>query len=383
MTGAIAAPRQHDLSAFATLSRLRIPRASRVLGWMILITVPLVSVLLFAVPWVQTAPGRGQVIALAPEDRVQQITSLVPGRVEKWFVSDGQMVKKGDPIARVVDNDPDLLMRLAAERAQVAAQIAASQQAMAVARIDVGRFGQLHADGLAARRDLEAAQIKVAEHAAKLAEAKAKLSRVDVALNRQSAQLVRAPRNGRILTLATSAGGALVQAGDVLATLAPATAQRVVELMIDGRDVALVRPGQSVRLEFEGWPAIQFSGWPSVAQGMFDGQVLAIDPSSQTTGLFRVLVAPRPGKPAWPQSDFLRLGSQVRGWIQMEQVSVGYELWRQLNDFPLEFAAPVNPGPRKGTAAKALADKPPKPGKATKADAQAGYAGGEEGGGDK
>ncbi len=355
-----------NFGAFATLSTLRVPRLTRVLGWMIAVAVPVIVVFLFFVNWVQTAPGRGEVIALNPEDRVQQVTALVPGRVEQWYVADGQSVKRGDPIARIIDNDPSLLTSLAAERAQVLAQIAAAQQAMAVARIDVGRSGELLSEGLASRRDLENAQIKVSDHAAKLAEARAKLSKVDIALGRQSVQLVRAPRDGRIQALNTAAGGTLISAGDWLATLAPDQAQRVVELMVDGRDVALVRRGQPVRLHFEGWPAIQFSGWPSVAQGMFDGRVRSIDHSAQTSGLFRVLVEPMPGKPAWPEDSFVLLGSKVRGWIQMEAVTVGYELWRQLNDFPLEFPQPVDTGPRKGTAAKALFDK-----EATKTKAKA------------
>lgn len=350
-------PASHDLSAFSTLAQIKVPRTTRTLGRMIGVTIPLLLILLFAVDWVQTAPGRGEVIALNPEDRVQQVTALVPGRVEKWFVVDGQQVKKGDPIARIIDNDPNLLQRLAAERNQVVAEIAASEQAMATARLDVNRFSQLYREGLAARRDYEAAQIKVAELNAKLAETRAKLNKVDVALGRQSAQLVRAPHDGRIQSLNTAAGATLVSAGDTLATLAPDNATRVVELMVDGRDVALVRKGQPVRLHFEGWPAIQFSGWPSIAQGMFDGRVLTIDRSAQASGLFRVLVEPMPGKPAWPDENYVLLGSKVRGWIQMETVSIGYELWRQLNDFPLEFPTPVDPGPRKGTAAKALADK--------------------------
>jgi multidrug efflux pump subunit AcrA (membrane-fusion protein) len=172
------------------------PRVMRVVAWMIALSIPAIVAFLFLVPWVQTAPGRGSVTALDPHDRVQQITALVPGRVEKWYVNDGQEVKAGDPIAQIVDNDPDVLTRMAAERAQVLAQIDSVAQAMAVARLDVERTRSLYADGLAARRDYENTQIKVAEHAAKLAEAKAKLSRVDIALNRQSAQVVRAPRDG-------------------------------------------------------------------------------------------------------------------------------------------------------------------------------------------
>ncbi|MFN3458434.1 MAG: efflux RND transporter periplasmic adaptor subunit [Novosphingobium sp.] len=378
------APVRHDLSAFPTLASLKVPRTTRTLGRMIAVTIPLLLILLFAVKWVQTAPGRGEVIALNPEDRVQQVTALVPGRVERWFVVDGQQVKKGDPIARIIDNDPDLLASLAAERAQVAAQIAAAEQALATARLDVTRTSQLYADGLAARRDYENTQIKVAEMEAKLAEARAKLNKANIGINRQSAQLVRAPHDGRIQRLNTAAGATLVSAGDWLATIAPERQQRVVELLVDGRDVALVRRGQAVRLNFEGWPAIQFSGWPSVAMGMFDGRVLAIDPSAQNNGLFRVLVEPMPGKPAWPNDNYVRLGSKVRGWIQMETVTIAYELWRQLNDFPLEFPVPVDTGPRKGTALKALTDKESAKGKSGgKSDSYGdeGYGGADYGGG--
>ncbi|MDF8331701.1 HlyD family secretion protein [Novosphingobium cyanobacteriorum] len=346
----------HYSERFSTLAAMRPPGVMRTLAWMITLTIPAVVAFLLFVPWVQTAPGRGVVTALDPHDRVQQVTALLPGRVEKWYVNDGQTVKEGDPIARIVDNDPDVLVRMAAERAQVLAQIDSVAQAMAVARLDVGRTGSLYGEGLASRRDYESAQIKVAEHAAKLAEAKAKLSRVDIALNRQSMQVVRAPREGRIQAINANVGGSLVSAGDWLATLAPEQTDRVVELQIDGRDVAMVRRGQRVRLNFEGWPAIQFSGWPSVAQGMFDGRVRSIDPSALDNGLFRVLVEPLPGAAPWPDTNFVRLGSKVRGWIQMETVSVGYELWRQLNDFPLEMTPRERPGPRKGLG-KALSDK--------------------------
>lgn len=328
------------LRHFPTLVGLRPPRLARAVAGILLVGIFVTAIILFTVPWVQTSPGSGQVVALDPADRVQTITALVPGRVERWYVNDGARVRAGDPIAQVIDNDPDLLVRLRAERAQVLAEIAAAQQAMTVAQLDVNRSRQLVAEGLIARRDLEASQIRVADHVATLATARAKLSRVDVDLNRQSAQIVRAPRSGRIQSINAGAAATLVSAGDVLATLAPEAPVRVVELLVDGRDVALIRSGRPVRLAFEGWPAIQFSGWPSVAEGMFDGRVRSIDPSAQANGLFRVLVEPMPGRPAWPNADFIRLGAKVRGWVQMETVTVGYELWRQLNDFPLEFRRP-------------------------------------------
>ncbi|MFX5005299.1 hypothetical protein ABTC25_18785, partial [Acinetobacter baumannii] len=67
---------------------------------------------------------------------------------------------------------------------------------------------------------------------------------------------------------------------------------------------------------------------------MFDGRVRAVDPSAQQSGLFRVLVDQDPDRSAWPDADFIPLGATVRGWIRMETVSVGYELWRVLNNLP-------------------------------------------------
>ncbi len=63
----------------------------------------------------------------------------------------------------------------------------------------------------------------------------------------------------------------------------------------------------------------------------------AVDPSAQQSGLFRVLVEQDPDLSAWPDADFIPLGAKVRGWIRMETVPIGYEFWRVLNNFPLEF----------------------------------------------
>ncbi|MBB3981721.1 multidrug efflux pump subunit AcrA (membrane-fusion protein) [Sphingobium fontiphilum] len=325
-----------QLTHFRSLAALNPPRVVVVIAWLIVAGLCLAIAILF-VPWRQTAQGGGHVISLDPDDRPQQVSSLVEGRVDRFFVQDGQRVKAGDPIVKVVDVDPNFLDRLAAEKAEVQAQIAAIEQARAVASIDVGRTAQLFTEGLAARRDYELTQIKVADADAKLAEARAKLQQIEVRQRRQSAQVVTAPRDGRIQNLNAAAGGALISAGTVLATVAPEEIERAVELFIDGRDIPLVDRGRPVRLEFEGFPAFQFSGWPAFAVGIYDGQVRSVDPTPRTDGLFRVLVEPAPGRPSWPDRRFVRQGGKVLGWIQGDNVTVGYELWRQLNDFPLNF----------------------------------------------
>lgn len=325
-----------QLTHFRSLARLNPPRVVVVVAWLIIVGLCLGIAILF-VPWQQTAQGAGQVISVDPDDRPRQVSSLIDGRVQRFFVTDGQSVKAGDPIVQVVDVDPDFLERLAAEKAEVVAQIAAIEQSRAVASIDVARTGQLYAEGLAARRDYEQTQLKVADAAAKLAEARAKLQQIEVRQRRESAQIVTAPRSGRVQELNAAAGGALIKSGTVLATIAPEQIDRAVELYVDGRDIPLVDRGRPVRLEFEGFPAFQFSGWPAFAVGIYDGRVRSVDPTPRADGRFRVLVEPVPGRLDWPAPRFVRQGGKTMGWIQGYNVTVGYELWRQLNNFPLHF----------------------------------------------
>jgi RND family efflux transporter MFP subunit len=292
------------------------------------------------VPWVQTAYGSGTVTALNPNDRLQEINALVSGRIQEWYVRDGSRVKIGDPIVRIVDNDPQLLERLQAEREQILAKLTAAETALEIAQIDKRRMENLFDEGLSARREFEQARIRVEQLRADVAQAAAELSRVDVNLSRQSVQIVRAPRDGVILRVNAGDAATFITAGQVVATFVPDNVERALEIFIDGRDVALVREGAAVRIQFEGWPVIQISGWPSVAVGTFSGHVIAIDPSAQANGRFRVLVEEDmdTGAP-WPDRRFVRFGSKARAWVLLETVPAGFEIWRQLNNFPPNFPA--------------------------------------------
>jgi multidrug efflux pump subunit AcrA (membrane-fusion protein) len=340
---------------FTTLAALKPPRIARTVGILVAITIVTIVVFALTVPWVQTAQGSGSVIALDPLDRQQNITALVGGRIEKWYVTDGDSVKAGDPIVRIVDIDPRYVDRLRAERAQIEAEAEAARQAARVAQIDVERTGTLYREGLGSRRDWELAQIKVADYRAKIAQGQGELNRIDTNIQRQSNQSIVAPRSGRIMRVKGDDSNAVIKQGDVLASFVPDEAKRVVELYMDGRDIALIRIGRKVRLEFEGWPAIQFSGWPSVARGFFDGQVMAVDSAVSSNGLYRILVEQTPGKPEWPHEPSVRLGAAVRGWVLMDTVKVWFELWRLLNDFPLQYTPPLAEAPKTDAAASAPA----------------------------
>ena len=328
------------LGYLSTLRGIETPRTIRIVAGLLIGAVVAGVLFLTLTPWVQTTNGGGAVVTLDPNDRPQEINALVSGRIDEWFVQDGDRVARGDPIVRVVDNDPDFLERLNAERAQLVAQRDAAAAALSTAEIDLRRTEGLFADGLAARREVEQARIRIEDLRAGLASAEAALARQAVDVSRQSLQTVTAPRDGVILRVNAGGSATLVSAGDPVASFQPEDAERAVELFINGRDVALVSAGRPVRLLFEGWPAVQFSGWPSLAVGTFEGTVRSVDPTAQPDGRFRVVVTEAvDAEHPWPSDDFVRFGAGVRGWVLLETVPLGFELWRQLNNFPPRLPA--------------------------------------------
>lgn len=60
----------------------------------------IVFVVLF-LPWTQNITGQGQVTTLKPDQRPQTIQSQIPGRIEEWFVQEGDFVNQGDTILRI------------------------------------------------------------------------------------------------------------------------------------------------------------------------------------------------------------------------------------------------------------------------------------------
>lgn len=320
---------------FRTLDGIRTPRVSRNVATLIVLLLLLIAAALVWVPWRQTAPGNGQLITLDPTARVQSVTAAVSGRIKAWHVQDGSQVRKGDPLVEIVDNDPLLVQRLEAELAATRSKLDAARNAMATAKLDVDRKQRLYEKGLSARRDVEAANIRYKELKATAAGAEAEVAKAEVQRARQSTQLVTAPRDGVILRITGGDTATFVKEGDELVSFAPEVGQRAVEIFVSGLDAALVEPGSVVRLMFEGWPAVQFSGWPSVAVGTFPGVVRFVDPAVSVNGRFRVVIVEDPKEP-WPTDRFLRLGGKARGWVVLNEVRLGYELWRQLNNFPPE-----------------------------------------------
>lgn len=75
-----------------------------------------VVILTLFLPWTQNIRSKGYVTTLKPNQRPQTINSVIAGRIEKWFVQEGDYVAKGDTIlfiSEIKDEyfDPQLLTR--------------------------------------------------------------------------------------------------------------------------------------------------------------------------------------------------------------------------------------------------------------------------------
>lgn len=167
-----------------------------------------------------------------------------------------------------------------------------------------------------------------------LASARQSLQPVEVRLNRQSTQIVVAPVDGTIFRLTAQPGSTVVKNGEEIASIVPDVSSPVAEIWVNGNDMPLISPGRKVRLQFEGWPAIQFVGWPSVAVGTFGGVVRLVDSTDDGRGKFRVLIEPDPNDDPWPDPSYLRQGVRAKGWVLLNTVKIGFEVWRQFNGFP-------------------------------------------------
>lgn len=418
-----------DWSNLPSMRLVQPPRRARRVARILFLLFLASPVLLAFVPWQQSVSGGGTVVAFNPVDRPQEIDAPIGGRIRNWFVVEGSAVKTGDPIVEIVDNDPNYLERLRAQRDAIRTKLLAYEEKVRFSRLQiellerardlavqaaenhvevavagvrqeeeslksaraalerdsyqVTRLRNLERDGLAATQDRELAErdykqsvARVNESQARLSAAqealeasKADLARVrpaedakiqdalgyqqaaigelestrkelnmaEVLIDRQLTQKVTAPRDGIILRiLANKTLNGQIAAGEPLVLLVPQVESRVAEIYVDGNDAPLIREGDPVRLQFEGWPAVQFVGWPSVAVGTFAGRVLLVDATSNATGKFRVLVEPGrgPGEEPWPSPRWLRQGVRAKGFVLLQRVRLGWEIWRRLNGFP-------------------------------------------------
>lgn len=418
----------------------------------ILLGLFIILLFMLFLPWTQNLQSEGFVTALRPDERPQTIQNTIPGKIEKWYVAEGDLVSKGDTILYLTEIkteyfDPELIERT---REQVEAKAGGIQayenklkaldnqlnslddlQKFKIRTIDnkvkqaklsvttdsagwraaqidyqtaetrLTRADELYKQGLISLKELETVRLKlqatkakeiekenkyglsvnkyintlieqdqvISEFAEKISDVQSKrgsagselyqgLSEMAKIRNllanyelRQAFYYVLAPRDG-FITQAIQAGlGENIKENTPIITIVPEHWKKAVEVYVDPIDMPLVKKGAEVMFLFDGWPAIVFSGWPDLSYGTFKGEIQAIDFNISPNGKYRVLVQEASDDP-WP--DEVRIGSGARGIALLNDVSVWYELWRQINGFPPDYYTPTS---KKEVKAKQKAEK--------------------------
>jgi multidrug resistance efflux pump len=91
--------------------------------------------LLLFLPWTQNVTSKGYVTTRSPEQRPQAIQSVIAGRLEQWYVREGDYVSKGDTIVFISEVkseyfDPELLTRTSEQLDAKSQSIGAYEQKM-------------------------------------------------------------------------------------------------------------------------------------------------------------------------------------------------------------------------------------------------------------
>ncbi|KPM32819.1 Biotin/lipoyl attachment domain-containing protein [Croceitalea dokdonensis DOKDO 023] len=86
-----------DLSKFKAVRRVSQRKHNKHFN-RFLIVFAIIFVIILFLPWTQNVQGSGFLTTLTPDQRPQTIQSQIPGRIEKWYVKEGDFVEKGDTI---------------------------------------------------------------------------------------------------------------------------------------------------------------------------------------------------------------------------------------------------------------------------------------------
>lgn len=118
---------QVDFTQRASFKRTELPAANRLFKYW-LIGAFIIFIAMMFLPWSQNIQTKGKITTLNPNQRPQNIESTIAGRIEKWYVREGQFVAKGDTIAFLSEIktdyfDTDLVDRT---KKQVEAKLATS-----------------------------------------------------------------------------------------------------------------------------------------------------------------------------------------------------------------------------------------------------------------
>ena len=291
------------LGHLPTLALTGSSRPLRLLGRLLALLCALSLIGVVFVPWQQFISGTGRVIAFDPLDRSARVEAPVQGRVKHLYVVENQRVKKGDLIAEIQDNDPNLIANLRLQHDAAIARRAAAQQriqdltsqisqmelaksqALDAARqrvlseqftlntnqLNYERVEKLLKPGYVSQRDYELAKLAIDSSEANLQSAKAILERtekemdasissirasrgsaesefaaaareissIDIQISQAEQQVITAPRDGIVFSVEAT-DGTFLRPGSPICVIIPETESRVVEMWVNGMDMPLI-----------------------------------------------------------------------------------------------------------------------------------------------
>jgi multidrug resistance efflux pump len=215
-------------------------------------------------------------------------------------------------------------------------KLLASRNEVINAQVEIGSVGASYAEKISkASSDKYTAQSDQFDATGQVTKLENEFTNYQI---RNEMYYIKAPQSGYINKALKAGIGETFKEGDRLVSIMPNDVELAVETFINPIDIPLINIGESVRIQFDGWPAIVFSGWPTASYGTYGGKVVAIENYISENGKYRVLIAPDTKDYPWPKD--IRVGSGATTIALLDDVPIWFELWRKLNGFPPNYYQP-------------------------------------------
>ena len=178
-----------DQDKYSIFKKLEERSVSKVLLRLLTI-VSIIAILALFLPWTQNIRSDGYVTTLNPDDRPQYIQSLIDGRIESWFVQEGDIVQAGDTIIFITESKEDYLDPQLLERTE--SQINAKTQSADAYKQKAGNLQRQYQAALQ-NKDIKVQQndIKIQQVRIKLASDSMDLEAARIKLKNSTNQLNR------------------------------------------------------------------------------------------------------------------------------------------------------------------------------------------------
>ncbi|RIW15847.1 HlyD family efflux transporter periplasmic adaptor subunit [Algoriphagus lacus] len=140
----------------------------------ILTGILIASFLMLFLPWTQNIRSKGYVTALRPDQRPQTIHSIIAGRIEKWYVAEGDFVAAGDTILRISEVKDEYFDSLLLPRTQM------QVEAKSLSAKSYGEKVSALQDQIAALKRNNILKLQQAENKLKIAELKVQSDSIEL-----------------------------------------------------------------------------------------------------------------------------------------------------------------------------------------------------------